>query len=281
MADRGRASGTSKRDRAGDVAEEVHEHPAFRAMARGGFAVNGLLHVLIGALALTIAYGGDGENADQGGALRAIADYPFGMALLVVVLIGLAALGLWLCVEAFLENRPRAKPDERWAKTAVTLAKGLTYLALCIPVVTVLLGASSESDEDVQEVSSFLLDTPGGVVVLIAGSLIMLGIGGYFVVKGVKKTFLDDIRVPGPPAGRAVTALGIAGYVAKGIALGGIGGLLATAVISDDASEAGGIDDALRAITELPFGQVLLTLVGGGLIAYGIYCFARARLAKL
>ncbi|WAB83452.1 DUF1206 domain-containing protein [Microcella daejeonensis] len=281
MADRGRASRTSKSDRAEDAVKDLHEHPAFRAAARGGFAVNGLLHILIGALALAIVGGGGGDEADQGGALRSIAESPGGIVVLVVLLIGLAALGVWLCLEAFLENRPRRTPDERWAKTALTLAKGLVYLALCVPVVTVLLGVSSESDEDVQEVSTFLLQTPGGIIVLIAGAVALLGIGGYFVVKGARRRFLDDIRLPRSPLDRAVTALGIAGYTAKGVALAAVGGLLATAAISTDASEAGGIDDALRAIAGLPFGQVLLAIVGGGLIAYGIYCFARARLATL
>lgn len=281
MADGGTAS-PSKSDRAEDAVTAVHEHPAFRLAARGGFAVNGLLHILIGALALAIAYGTTGgDDADQGGALRSIAESPGGVLVLYIVLVGLVALGLWLVVEAFLEDRPGAKPDERWLKTGVTLAKGLVYLALCAPVVSVLMGVSSESDEDVQELSAFLLQTPGGVFVLIAGAAIMLGIGGYFVVKGVKRRFLDDIRLPRSPLDRGVTALGVAGYTAKGVALAAVGGLLATAAISTDASEAGGIDDALRMIAALPFGTVLLTIVGGGLIAYGIYCFARARLARL
>lgn len=283
MADRGGASSRSKTDRAEDAVKDVHEHPAFRIAARGGFAVNGLLHILIGGLALAIAHGGGGEgtDADQGGALRSIAESPGGVLLLYVVLAGLLALGLWLVVESFLENRPQPKPDKRWLKTAVTLAKGLVYLALCAPVVSVLMGVSSESDEDVQDVSSFLLQTPGGVFVLIAGAVAMLGIGGYFIVKGVKRKFLEDIRLPRSPLDRGVTALGVAGYTAKGVALAAVGGLLATAALSTDASEAGGIDDALRMIAALPFGTVLLTIVGGGLIAYGLYCFARARLATL
>ena len=287
MAERSRASNSSASDKAERAVKSVHEHPASRIAARAGFAVNGLLHILIGGLAIAIAFGGGGGggggggNADQGGALRSIAATPGGVVVLVIVLLGLIALGLWLCVEAFLENRPGPKPDKHWAKTALMLAKGLTYLALCIPVVTVLLGLSSKPDDDVEEASAFLLQTPGGIVVLFAAAALMLGIGGYFAVKGVKRRFLDDLRLPRPPLDRVVTALGVAGYVAKGVALAGIGGLLATAAISTDASEAGGIDDALRTIAALPFGAVLLAVVGGGLIAYGVYCLARARLAAL
>ena len=279
MADGEKASGNSASDKTERAVQTVHEHPAFRIAARGGFAVNGLLHILVGGLALAIAGGSGGDEADQGGALRGIAETPGGVVVLVVVLLGLIALGLWLCVAAFLENRPSPKPDKRWAKTALILASGLTYLALCIPVVTVLLGLSSKPDEDVEQASAFLLQTPGGIVVLFGAAALMLVIGGFFIVTGVKRRFLDDLRLPRPPLDRVVTALGVAGYVAKGVALAGIGGLLATAAISTDASEAGGIDDALRTIAGLPFGAVLLAVVGGGLIAYGVYSLTRARLA--
>jgi hypothetical protein len=37
----------------------------------------------------------------------------------------------------------------------------------------------------------------------------------------------------------------------------------------------------MKALLGLPFGGVILVVVGLGVIAYGLYCFARARLARL
>lgn len=68
-----RAEDTARR--AEDAAEEVAEHPVFEGLARAGFVVSGLVHLLIGAIALRIALGSGGE-ADQSGALRSIASAP-------------------------------------------------------------------------------------------------------------------------------------------------------------------------------------------------------------
>ena len=53
------------------------------------------------------------------------------------------------------------------------------------------------------------------------------------------------------------------------------------AVPVDDPAQAGGLDEALKTLTELPFGVALLGVVAVGLIAYGAFCFARARWPKL
>jgi hypothetical protein len=60
-----------------------------------------------------------------------------------------------------------------------------------------------------------------------------------------------------------------------------LGGIEIGAAATANPSQATGLDGALRALLGLPFGAVILVAVGIGVIAYGLYCFARARLAKL
>jgi hypothetical protein len=79
----------------------------------------------------------------------------------------------------------------------------------------------------------------------------------------------------------AVTVLGVVGYVAKGLALVAVGVLFAVAAVTFDPSKAKGLDGALKALAHLPFGTVILVAVGIGVIAYGVYLGARARLARL
>ena len=54
-------------------------------------------------------------------------------------------------------------------------------------------------------------------------------------------------------------------------------GLLVYAAITFDPSKARGLDGAMRTILDLPFGQILLTLVAVGIAAFGVYLFVRAR----
>lgn len=262
-----------------EAARAARGNRFFQLAARAGFAVNGLLHVLMGFLALGVATGsGRGApEADPGGALTAIATTPGGLILLWVLAAGLAALSLWLLVEALLV----LLPARRVASAITTALKAVVYAALAASAVAIALGGRSDSEQDAREASAALLASPGGVILLAAAGLAIVGVAVFFVAKGLRRGFRDDLRVPDGSLGRTVVGLGIVGYVAKGVALISLGALIITAAVTADASEASGLDGALRAVADLPFGIVLLSVLGVGLIAYGAYCAARARWARL
>jgi hypothetical protein len=66
-----------------------------------------------------------------------------------------------------------------------------------------------------------------------------------------------------------VARLGQVGYVAKGVALGVVGGLLSYATLTFDPQKAQGLDGALQTILAQPFGRFLLTAVALGFLAFG------------
>jgi hypothetical protein len=245
----------------------------FQTLASGGYAVNGLIHMLIGAIALTVAFGGQGE-ADQGGALAQVASYPFGRVILWVVVVALAALGLFQFVGAALV-RGGEKSD--WADRIKEAAKGLAYFAVGATALTYAMGGSSDSGNQTQSFSASLLAAPGGVVLLVIIGVATMAVGGYFVVKGIRRTFLDDLALPNARWKRGASGLGVAGYVSKGVAIVVVGVLFIVAAVTADASEATGLDGALKSLAALPAGVVLLVAIGAGLVAYGVYCFVRAR----
>lgn len=273
---------TSSVPSASGVAREAKNSPVLSVLARTGYAVNGVLHLLIGGIAIGVASGagsGSGAEADQSGALGALASAPGGVFVLWVVVVGLAALGIWQLLSAALVREPDA--TKRAAHIAGELGKAVAYLAIAATAFTFASGGSSNSASSTKGFSATLLSSPGGVFLLVVVGLGVLAIGVVFVVRGVRQSFTKHIRVPGGTAGRAVVALGVVGYVAKGIAVGVVGILFIVAAATADPSQATGLDGALRALLQLPFGGVILVAVGIGVIAYGVYCFARARLAKL
>ena len=71
------------------------------------------------------------------------------------------------------------------------------------------------------------------------------------------------------------------GYIGKGIALAAVGILFITAAIQQRAGKATGMDGALRSLRDLPAGTVILLVIALGLLAYGVYSFARARFARV
>lgn len=77
-------------------AEQAGDSAALELVARVGLIAYGVVHFLIGWLALQIAWGASAKkSADTSGALKTLADQPFGRVLLWLVAVGLVALALW------------------------------------------------------------------------------------------------------------------------------------------------------------------------------------------
>lgn len=265
-------------NRAKTVARDASSTAGFRAAARLGYAVNGLIHVLIGGIAIGVAVGAGGESADQSGALGSLAATPGGTLVLWAVVVGLFALAVWDLANGVLFPRGEKRTA---GKRAGAAGRAVAYAAVGVTALIFALGGSTSSAQSSQSLSATLLSTPGGVVVLVLLGLVVVGIGGFFAVKGARGTFTRDIRVPSGSAGTATRALGRIGYIAKGIALVVVGILFVVGALTLNAAAASGLDGALKALAALPFGTIILIAVGLGLIAYGLYCVVRARLARL
>ena len=160
-------------------------------------------------------------------------------------------------------------------------AKGIVYLALAVTAGTFAAGGSSSSSGSTTSLTAGLLSTPGGVFLVVAIGIVLIAIAGYLVVKGVTRRFERDLSMPGGTAGRSVRILGTVGYIARGVAMAGVGVLFLFAAATNDPEKSSGLDGALRTIADLPAGKILLVLVGAGWIAYGVYAFFRARYTRL
>ncbi len=263
---------------ASSTARAAQNTTAFRTLARVGYVVLGILHILIGGIAISIATGGAGQ-ADQGGAMAQIQQTPVGMAMLWIIAVGLAALALWQIAEALLERDPDAK--KKWAHRVKFLGTAAAYAAIAGTAVVYAMGGHSESSDSSQSFSATLIATPAGVALLVLVGLIVAAIGVAFVVRGIARAFEKHLSLPSGNLGKGVVAFGVAGYVAKGIAVGVAGVLFIVAAFTHDPETAGGLDAALRALADLPFGAIILWIVGAGLALYGLFCFARARYARM
>lgn len=266
---------------ASSAARTTRNSRVLHALARLGYAVNGLLHALIGFIAIGIALGvgGGASQADQSGALGALAATPGGVFILWTVFVGLLALGIWLILNAFLT--PPADTKKRIAHYASELGKGVAYLAVAATTFTFARGGSTNSAASSTQASANILSAPGGVFLVVLIGLLVIGIGIYFVIKGATQRFKRDLSLPSGSAGRATIFIGVFGYVAKGVVLVVVGILFCVAAATLDPAKSSGLDGGLKTLGSLPFGMVILVVVGLGLIAYAIYSFVRARYAHL
>ncbi|MEX5298571.1 DUF1206 domain-containing protein [Kocuria sp. CPCC 205292] len=266
--------------RAADAADDATDSRGFRLAARAGYVAAGLLHVMIGVIALRVATGGSG-SADQSGAVAALAGSPGGTVLLWACFLGCAALAVFLFSEVFFGATQRSD-RERLKHRAKMGGQAVVYGAIGAVFGVYALGGSSDSSRSTQSLSTRLMAHPAGTVLLIAVGLGLVVAGVFFVHRGVTRSFRENLKsLPPDRAGSAVVGLGAAGYVAKGVALGVLGVLFVVATVQHDPEQSTGLDGALKSLQEQPFGAWILGAVALGLICYGAFMVVRAKYQRM
>jgi hypothetical protein len=268
---------------AGGMAEQAGDSASLEALARIGLLAYGGVHLLIGWLALQIAWGASGsKSADTSGALRTLADQPFGKILLGLVAVGLVALALWQASETIWGHRHRGGAT-RIRKRVSSGAKAVIYTALGVSAASVALGAGSSSARSQQHATAGVLAWPAGLEIVVVTGLIIIGVGVAGVIKGLKESFSEEIDTSSmsPVARNGVARLGQVGYIAKGVALGVVGGLLSYAALTFDRQEAQGLDGALQKILAQLFGRLLVTAMACGFVAFGLFAMLQSRYRRM
>ena len=254
------------------AARKAGDHPVVEKGARIGYAMSGVIHFIIGWIALKLAWGiGSGSgDADTSGALKTVASSGGGPLMLGFAVLGFLMLAVAMAAAAVVgaETGDRIK----------SAAKAVMYTSFAWSSFTIARGASNSDEAKADDVTAQVMGMPGGRLIVGLVGLVVLGVAGYHVYKGWSKKFLEDLQEH--PGDWAVTA-GHLGYVATGCALLVVGLLFLLAAWHADSEEAAGLDGALTTIRDLAFGPYLLTLVAAGIASYGAYSFARARYARL
>jgi hypothetical protein len=265
---------------AADVAEDVTNSKPLEIAARAGFAVSGLLHFLIGLVAIRLAMGGQGQ-ADVSGAVEELAGQPAGPLLLWTSFAACVALAIWQASDAIFDfgHLPTKKKVGKKLKAAL---QAVVYAFFALTLASVATGAGSNNRESTSDMTVNLMKAPGGVALLVVIGAAVAVTGIVYAIRGFRKSFLKYLRMPAQKQARtAVTVIGVVGYVAKGVALLLVGLLIIIATVTAHPEQSTGLDGSLKALREQPFGVYLLAAVGAGLICYGIYMAVRAKLAKM
>ena len=84
-----------------------------------------------------------------------------------------------------------------------------------------------------------------------------------------------------PREERWATIAGRVGYAARGLTFGLIGSFLIQAALHANPDQARGLDGALKALANQPYGPWLLGLTAAGLVAYGAYMFVEGRYRRI
>ncbi len=263
------AEGGGVRAKVSRAAGEVGEHPVVTAGARAGYAVNGVLHLLIAWLGLQVAFGGTGAKADPSGAMALVASSPVGMVVLIAIVVAFALLAVWQVGEAV-----RARKTRDRIKAA---AKALVYLALALSAVSFLMGTGKSGQTQATDVTATLMGMAFGPILVVIVGLAVAGVGIYHIFKGWTERFRRDLA---SSPSRFTIVAGKVGYIARGVAFIAVGIGVVIAGVTHRPTASRGLDGALHDMVALPWGQAVVALVALGFAAYGLYSFSRARRAR-
>ena len=264
------------------AASRAAGNPLLEGLARDGFIGYGVVHILFAWLALQIAFGKSSGAGDQAGALHELTGQPYGRYLVIAIIIGLVAMALWQALEAAVGHRAD-RGKERVFERIASGARAVLYAYLAWTGYKVVTAAKSNAGDQSESATAKLMSSSGGrwLVALIGVAVLAIGIG--MVIYGLIQRFFKHMMTERMDARTRKVAkiLGVTGYAAKGVAYAITGGLVIAAAVTFDPDKARGLDAALRALAEQPYGGLLLTLVAIGIAAFAAFCFVQARYRKV
>jgi hypothetical protein len=253
---------------AGRSAARKADSPWVKTLGQIGVAAIGVVYLLLAWISLQVAFGGSDQPADNSGALKELAEKPFGQVLLGVMAVGLFCFAVWQFVEAAIGYEEK-DGGERVFKRVSAAAKGLFGAALGVQSLKLALGSGSKSSSQSQEDwTSKLLGLPAGRALVVIIGLAVVALAGYLIYKGVKKKFLEKLE---GGADQKLVRLGQAGWIARGVAFGVLGILVVVAGVQEQPEKSRGLDAALKTLASQPFGKWILVAVAIGLAAYGVF----------
>ncbi len=267
-----------------DAARRAAGSPWLQRLAQLGLIARGLIYVLIGWLALQIALGHSGAQADRGGAVRAIAAKSYGAGLLWLLALGFAGLALWRFSEVAFGP---ADGEDGKGERAQSFARALLYTGFAVTTATFVLGTSSSAGansnhQSVDATAKFMKHTGGRLAIGVVG-LVLIGIGGFMAYEGLKKKFEKHLKLGemSPRTRKVVEKLGMYGGLSRGVVFALAGVFIVAAAVTFDPAKAKGLDGTLRTFADSPLGPFLLAAVALGLVAFGVYSMCEARWRKV
>ncbi|MEU4985474.1 DUF1206 domain-containing protein [Streptomyces sp. NPDC021969] len=252
---------------------------AAEGAARAGLAARGVIYVLVGILALQIAFGGGKRQADRGGALAELSDRPFGAVLLWALGAGLVGMALWRLSEAAFGVTGKDGHTARKRLPAAARCVFYAFVAYSVLAFAAGAGGGGSSDRQSRDVTARVMEMPAGRWLVGAAGVAIVVAGVVIGVQALRRTYRKKMKLGGlnPRARLLVDVTGVGGGTARGIVFAAAGAFAVRAAVAYEPDRAKGLDDTLRSFAGTPLGPWFLALVAAGLVLFGVFSFVLAR----
>ena len=248
----------------------VDKSEKFNWLVRVGYFSRAILYFVLGLIALTSA---DRIAEGTNGIFGAIEEYPAGIAILWIMVIGLVAYALFRFASLFFDIENSGSDAKGWGKRLGHGGSGIAHLALAYSAYQFATSSGSgSSGGGAQEAASGILSVDfGGTVLGLLGLAFFLA-AAHQAKKGITGEFMHRISAQAPDATRW---LGGAGYLARGVVYLVIGwSLVQAGFMSGGADQIKTLGDA---VASLAGEGVIFTLTAIGLMLFGLFSLVLAR----
>lgn len=252
---------------------------ALELASRLGYAARGSIFLVVGLFALLAAL--DLTPAPRGArdVFATWAAWGPGAVLLALLAAGLLGFTVWRGLQTVFDADSHGAGPKAWAVRAGQAASGVVYGLLAWSALELLDGIEDVGEADgtaeARAAAAAFLAQPHGDLILLSAGLVLFGVGIGNLIQGAAQDFAKRLKCP-PAVCRWVVPLARAGYVGRGLATFPLGLFLFRAGQGARSSEARTWADALQAVEAQPFGSLVLSLMAGGLIAFGIFGLVEA-----
>ena len=244
----------------------MHADVRLTTLTRLGFAARGLLYIVIAFLVI-----GAGRTEDPSGALEYLGEGA-GKWLLILMAAGFVAYGLWRLADAVFNIELHDHKAKGISQRIGAAASGLVHLFLAWQAFRLLSGPDTSSGTNgAQESAETALSLPGGALMLLIAGLVLLIVGAVQFVAAARCSFCDNLD-PSVARHPWVKWTGRIGYAARGLVSLITGYFLVRAASSEEASRAGGMEQALTWLDN-PWDII----VAAGLLMFGLFSLIEAR----
>jgi len=242
---------------------------------RAGYAGRGLIYLVVAILSLLAIWRGSTPGG-TGEAMASLERAWWGIALLALIAIGLAAYGVWRLVAAFWDLEAHGSDAKGIVARLGQVVTGIIHLGLAFTAAAILMpsGSGGSGGSSLDKWTAKIMQMPFGQWIVGLAGAIGFGAGVYYIWKGLSHKYMANLRAR-PVTLKLQPAL-TAGLVANGAVVTIVGFLLIYAAWTLNPSEAGGLAEAFDWLRSQPYGTVLVTALAVGLLGFSLFCFVNA-----
>jgi hypothetical protein len=262
--------------------EQAADSRVVEILARLGYVSRGLVHLVIGGLAVRLAMGEvGGKTVSSPEAVSELAHG--GRTPLLVVAVGLVGYGIWRFAQALADTERKGRKLGGIIGRIGQFVNGVLHLALAPVAFKLAMGIKTDTRDHTKHYVAQVMAKPfGRVAVAIVGVILIVSFCSQ-LRESIRAKFAKDFDGADmrPIGRRAAVVIGRVGIGMRAFTFGAMGAWLLSAAWHLDPHEAKGLGEALGALRQQPYGSILFTAIAFGILAYALFCFIYAQFRRI